>query len=69
MISNLCLGSFYFGYSVAYFGSFDFNNIVIIFGIQMQKDLANGLIQGCIPIGAGIGALASSLLLKYLSRR
>ena len=35
----------------------------------MKKDLANGLIQGCIPVGAGIGALLSSLLIKFLSRR
>ena len=69
MILNLCLGAFYFGYGISYFGTFDFDNIVIIFDVSMSKDLANGLIQGCIPVGAGTGALLSSLLLKKLSRK
>ena len=69
MVINLCLSPFYFGYSLAYLGSFDFDNIITIFGISMDKNLANGLIQGCIPIGGGIGALSSFLLLRYLSRK
>lgn len=35
----------------------------------MDKDVAEGLLQGCIPIGAGIGAVLSFLLLKNFSRR
>ena len=32
-VINLCLGSFYFGYGLAYFGTFRFETIAKIFGI------------------------------------
>ena len=35
----------------------------------MDEDVAEGLLQGCIPIGGGIGAVLSFLLLKHFSRR
>ena len=69
MTINLCFSPFYFGYGLAYFGTFDFPVIKSIFGISMDDDLANGLLQASIPLGGGIGALSSFLLLKYLSRR
>jgi hypothetical protein len=31
--------------------------------------MAKGLLTGCIPIGGGIGALSSNILLKKLTRR
>jgi hypothetical protein len=50
-------------------GTFDFDNIIKIFGITMSKTTAEGLLNGMVPIGGGIGALTSFLLLKYFSRR
>ena len=35
----------------------------------MGADVAEGLLQGCIPVGGGIGALLAFPLLKNLSRR
>ena len=33
MVINLCLGSFYFGYSITYFGTFDFAILAQIYNI------------------------------------
>lgn len=63
------MSSFYFGYSLAYFGSFDFDVIAEIFSITDALNTNNGLLQGCIPVGGGIGALGSSIVIKKLSRR
>lgn len=40
-----------------------------VYGINLDKDLALGLLVGCLPIGAGAGALGSNLLMKNYSRR
>jgi MFS family permease len=40
-----------------------------IYGIKVDPDLALGLLTGCVPIGAGIGALSSNYLLGKYSRR
>ena len=69
MVLNLCLSPFYFGYSIQYLGTFKFENIMEIFHIDMDIDLAKGLYNACIPIGGGIGALTSFFLLKNLSRK
>lgn len=63
------MGNFYFGYAIAYFSSIDFNTIKDIYGIDWEENLAKGLLTGCIPIGGGIGALSSNILLKKLTRR
>ena len=68
-VINLCLGSFYFGYGLAYFGTFKFDTIAEIFGIEGNIETVEGLLQGCIPVGGGIGALSSSIILKRFSRR
>ena len=69
MVLNICMSPYYFGYNLAYFGTFEYQNIKEIFHVTLEDNLANGLLQGCIPVGAGIGALGSFLLLKYLSRK
>lgn len=35
----------------------------------MKKEIAQGLLVGCIPIGGGIGALSATYLIKHYSRR
>lgn len=69
LVASFALGNFYFGYAIAYFSAIDFNTLKDIFNIDWQEDVAKGLLTGCIPIGGGIGALGSNLLLKRLTRR
>jgi hypothetical protein len=69
VVSTYALGAFYFGYAIAYFSSIDFDSVITIYGINWDKTTAQGLLTGCIPIGGGIGALASDLLIKRFSRR
>lgn len=69
MVLNICMSPFYFGYGIAYFGTFDYKVIREIFKVTLKDDVAEGLLQGCVPIGAGLGALGSFLVLKYFSRK
>lgn len=66
---NLCLSAFYFGYTLAYLGSFDFSSIIKLYKIEDDIDTVQGLLQGITCIGAGIGALSASVILKMFSRR
>jgi hypothetical protein len=69
VISTFALGTFYFGYVIAYFSSIDFDTLIKVYGITWDKPTAKGLLTGCVPIGGGIGALASDILIKRFSRR
>ena len=40
MTINLSLSSFYFGYSLAYLGTFDYRIIKTIFDVKIEKSLA-----------------------------
>lgn len=53
---------------MSYFNSIDFDSIVNILDLHIERSLGQGLLTGCIPISACIGALMSSLLLKYFTR-
>lgn len=66
---NICLSSFYFGFTMQYLGTFDFEIIRKLYKINFDEETAFGLYNGCVPIGAGIGALSSFILLKNLSRK
>lgn len=70
MVLNLCMSPFYFGYTIQYLGTFDFETIKSVYNINFSSDdLAKGLYNGCVPVGAGVGALTSFLLLKNFSRK
>lgn len=68
---NAALASFYVGYALVYISTFqDFSTIIDIYDIRIgTEDVTESVITGCVPIGAMVGALASSLLLSKLSRR
>jgi hypothetical protein len=68
---NAALAAFYVGYALVYISTFQsFKTIIDIYGIQIGgDDTTESLVTGCLPVGAMIGALSSSLLLKKLSRR
>jgi len=69
IIWNISLSSFYFGYCIVYLGSIEIQTIKQVFGINVSDSVAEGLLNGCIPIGALVGALSSSLLISRFSRR
>jgi len=69
VVSTFALGTFYFGYAIAYFSAIDFDALIKIYGITWDRTSAQGLLTGCVPIGGGIGALASDILIKRFSRR
>ncbi len=70
MVLNLCMSAFYFGYTIQYLGTFDFEKTIMnVFDITMSPGIAKGLYNGCVPVGAGVGALTSFLLLKNFSRK
>lgn len=68
---NAALSAFYVGYSLVYISTFqDFQTIIDIYDIKIGGvDVTESVVTGCVPIGAMIGALLSSILLKKLSRR
>ena len=69
IVINICLSQFYIGYGVAYLGTFDFGFIMQLYRIEIEQSVADGLLQGCIPVGAGVGSLSSFFIMRYLSRR
>ena len=69
VVSTFALGTFYFGYTIAYFSSIEFDTLIKVYGISFDKTTAQGILTGCVPIGGGIGALSSDILIKRFSRR
>lgn len=68
-VIKLCLSSFYFGYTIAYLGTFDFTSMIKLYNIENDVDTVQGLLQGITCVGAGLGALSASIILKIFSRR
>ncbi len=69
VVATFALGTFYFGYTIAYFSSIDFDTLIKVYDISWGRTTAQGILTGCVPIGGGIGALASDILMKRFSRR
>jgi hypothetical protein len=69
IVLNICLSSFYFGYCIVYLGQIDIETIKKVFDIDLSPGTASGVLNGCIPIGALMGALSSSILIAKFSRR
>lgn len=77
--ANASLSAFFVGYSLVYMGSLSVSNfstaILDDYGFNKldwshnSTSLYKSLIQGAIPVGAIVGALLSSQVIKYLSRR
>lgn len=68
-IVTICLGSFYFGYGISYFSIFPIQQIITEFKITIDPETVKGLLNAITPGGAFVGAILSSLLLKYFSRK
>jgi hypothetical protein len=66
---NISLGSFYYGYSLAYLATIPIETIIKVFSIDLQPSVASGLLNGCIPVGGFLGAMGSSIIINHFSRR
>lgn len=69
IIINITLSSFYFGYTIVSLGSVDIDTLKDVYDITLSDGTASGLLNGCIPIGALIGALSSSIIIAKFSRK
>jgi hypothetical protein len=69
IVWNICLSSFYFGYCIVYLGQVKTETLQDIFNIDISKGTTEGILNGCIPIGALLGALCSSFFIARFSRR
>lgn len=69
MTQTIALGFFFFGYCLVYLGSIPIATILTVFHSEISSGVAQGLLNGCIPVGGFLGAMFSSILIKRLSRR
>lgn len=69
LIVNISLSSFYFGYIIIYLNVIDFDTVIKIFSIDMEKAQAEGFLTFCVPLGGLFGSLLSSYFIKNISRR
>ena len=56
------IGSFYYGYTLVYLNTMPFSELYNIFGISMDQDTSEGLLVGCIPLGAAFGGVGMKLV-------
>lgn len=69
IIFNIALSSLYFGYAMVYLPAIDFVAIYRLYDIGINYQLAQGILVACVPIGGGLGAVSSSMLIGKFSRR
>lgn len=69
IVWNIALSSFYFGYCIVYAGQIKTATLQKIYSISLDVGPTEGILNGCIPIGALFGALSSSILIPKFSRR
>ena len=66
---SFALSSFYYGYILIYLGSIPIATVITAYNIQLTEGQAKGLLNGCIPVGAILGAYFIRPLMKRYSRR
>lgn len=70
MALNCGLSAFYYGYSITFFNSINFNTIVEIFSLQeYPRALTQGLLTGSTCFTGAIGTMLSVQLISKFSRR
>lgn len=69
IVWNITLASFYFGYCLVYMGTLPIETTMSVFQIDFDKGVMQGILNGCVPIGALTGALISSIVIARFSRR
>lgn len=69
MVWNITLASFYFGYGLVYLGTIPVETLMKVYHIDFDKGVTQGILNGCVPIGALCGALMSSIVISKFSRK
>jgi hypothetical protein len=69
IVLNLSLSNFYFGYCLVYISTVDFTLVIDVWKVPFPLETARGILTGCIPIGALIGAILGKKLIHLFSRR
>jgi hypothetical protein len=69
LIINMSLSSFYFGYTIIYLNVIQFDTVMKIFNINMQKSQAEGFLTFCVPLGGLFGSFLSSYFISNISRK
>jgi hypothetical protein len=59
----------FFGYAMAYFSIYPIEQVITEFEITVEAETFKGILNAIVPFGAFFGAILSSTLLKYASRR
>lgn len=54
---------------MVYLPAMDFQAIYSLYHINITYSVAQGILVACVPIGGGLGAVSSSLLIQKFSRR
>jgi hypothetical protein len=60
---NTAISFFHFGYFLVYLGALPIDTVIRIYSVDINKAVAQGIMNGCIPIGALIGAVGSSFVI------
>jgi len=63
------LTTFYFGYSLVYISVLSDSTLIDIYGSDLERPIAKGLLIGCLTLGAMFGSLFSIFLIPMASRR
>jgi hypothetical protein len=50
-------------------GSLPIDTIIRVYSVDINKAVAQGLLNGCIPIGALVGAVSSAFIIQRFSRK
>ena len=69
IVINTSLSNFYFGYCLVYISTVDFAVVISVWDVPFPFETARGILTGCIPVGALIGALMGKKLIHLFSRR
>jgi nitrate reductase gamma subunit len=76
LVWNTAISFFHYGYYLVYLGfnlfhlgAIPIQTILNAYVVDANKEVAQGILNGCIPVGALIGAAGSSFIIRRFSRR
>ena len=69
MCMCIAMPMFLYGYWMTYIQQLDFQLIKSLYSVDLPSSTTIGLLNGCVPVGALVGALFSSVLINNFSRR
>lgn len=69
VVCGLCLSPFYYGYTLTYISTIPTDIMGKYFGYEASKPVIIGLLISVSFIGAGVGALCATFIMRALSRK